>query len=61
MSTRGRHGIANAWALHTAQATEKFLQHWRIQLAGPQIFTEHLLCAGEASALSKHKYKKLNV
>lgn len=27
---------------------------------GPQIFTEHLLFAGEASALSRHEYNQLN-
>lgn len=31
------------------------------QPAGPQVFIEPLLCAGEASALNKQKYKKLNV
>ena len=45
----------------TVLRPQKSLHHCLSQPASPQVFTEYLLCAGKASALSKHKHKKLNV
>lgn len=56
MSTRGRHGPADA---HTPLRPQK--NSCTAGLLRPsRTFPEHLLCAGEASALKKHTYKKLN-